>query len=245
MLPRPEPLPELQDSGLGDAEQRALADVRRFVTPGEQALIERSLRDLARDARLPQAAVTGALQRALSGMRPASGFCARLAEELGPLRRSGPEADAPETLAFVASIDDAHGRWLSSAGRSRYAAPAALARALRDDELAPDAFDPGFVPGDAGVLFLTDAAALLGSGESVAGRVCLSGPPAASFVVAEVPRQALRGALRVPTAADGVCREDFVLSPADARLGRTCSGAPEFVASPVPLGAVSRFRLAR
>ena len=246
MLPRPDPLTELQGSGLSDREQRKLADVRRFVDPTEQELIERSVLDLVRDERLPRTDVIEALRRALSGLNAPAGFCARLARELSSLRLAGAEVSPPEAVAVVASIDMVFGSWLSSAGRARYADPAKLARAIRDGTLERDALDEGFaLGGEGGVLFVTDARALDGSAASAAGLVCLTGPPAASFVVALVPSTALVAPLRVPTAADGVCRPKFVLPAPDATAGVTCAGAPEFVTRPVPLGAVSELRLSR
>jgi hypothetical protein len=244
MLPRPEPLPAHRESGLSEGEQRRLADVRRFVTPGEQALIERSLEDLARDPRLPQAEVEQALRGALSRLGSASEFCARLARELEPLTLRGAEAAAPEAVAFVASIETVHAAWLSAAGRSRYQESRLLARAIRDGTLEAGALDRGFVLESApGVVFVTDAEALALPGASAAGRVCLAGPPAASFVVARIPSSALAAPLRVPTAADGACRPNFVLLAADAPRGETCAGAPELVTKPVPLAAVAELRL--
>jgi hypothetical protein len=244
MLPRPDPLPAHRSSGLSAQEQRRLADVRRFVDPREQALIERSLEDLARDPRMPQPEVEQALRGAVSRLGSAADFCERLARELEPLTLRGAEAPAPDVLAIVASIETVHASWLSAAGRSRHGEPRVLARAIRDGTLEPDALDRGFVlRSGPGVLFVTDAAVFDQPGPSAAGRVCLAGPPAASFVIARIPKSALAAPLRVPTAADGACRPNFVLRGADAPRGETCAGAPEFVTQPVPLASVSELRL--
>jgi len=246
LLPRPEPLPELHDSELSGLEQRRLADIRRFLSPRDQELLEQTLQNLTRDPRLPAAEVDAALKRAISLFGTADSFCERLAEELRPLRLSGPAAAAPERVAFAVPIGTAHEHWLGAAGRRLYPDARALARAVRDGEfelgsLAPDApLAPAEDP-----LFVTDAAIFDERGPSAARRLCLAGPPAPSYVVAVIPSAALPQPLRVPTAADAVCRPDFVLPPADATRGSTCSGNPEFVTAPPGLGVVEELRLSR
>jgi hypothetical protein len=95
------------------------------------------------------------------------------------------------------------------------------------------------------VLFAVDAASLEGPGPSSGRRACLSGPPTESYGIAIVPAASLGRPLRVPTAADGVCRPGFALPPAEAARGRTCGGAPEFVTGPLRLGAATELRLVR
>jgi hypothetical protein len=231
---------------LTSREQTRLADIRRFLSPREQQVLERTLGDLVRDPRLPADEVEAALQRALSGFGSAAAFCDRLASELRPLALSGPPADAPAMVAFAVPIATAHERWLSPAGSRRYRDARALARAIRDGELEAGSFAPDTpldAPGRA--FFVTDAAVFDSPGPSAARRLCLSGPPAPSYVLALIASTALPAPLRVPTAADAVCRADFDLPPPDARAGTNCGGSPEFVTAPPTLGDVSEFRLSR
>lgn len=246
MLPRPEPLEIHRETALEADAQRRLGDIRRFLSPQHQAILERSLKDLARDSRLRQEETLAALDRALSRRGAPEDFCDHLAEELRPLRLSGPRAAAPPAAALVVSIDSAYAAWLSQAGRRRYGDARALARAIRDRALAADALDAEHRLGEAeGLVFLSDGAEFERPGPSAARRVCLAGPPTSSYVVAFFPTAELETPLRVPTAADGVCRPDFTLSPADATRGVTCSGFPEFVTAPLRLGDASELRLSR
>jgi len=246
LLPRPDPLPALSDGSLTSLEQRRLADIRRFLSPRDQQVLEQTLRDLAQDPRLPSAEVDAAIKRALSVFGSAGSFCDRLAHELRPLGLIGPLATAPTRVAFAVPIDTAHEQWLSPEGARRYRDPRALARAIRDDELAAGslALDTALGPA-ASAFFVTDAAVFDEPGPSAARRMCLSGPPAPSYVVAVIPSSSLTTPLHVPTAADAVCRPDFVLPPSGARSGSTCSGSPEFVTTPPTLRAVSELRLSR
>jgi hypothetical protein len=246
MLPRPEPLEVHRDTALEAGAQKRLADIRRFLPPEQQAVLERSLTDLARDPRLPQDEVLAALDRALSRRGAPEDFCERLTGELRPLRLSGPPAAVPPVAALVASIDSAYAEWLSKAGRRRYGDARELARAIRDQALAPDALDAEHRLGAAeGLVFVTDGAEFERPGPSAARRVCLVGPPTPSYVVAFFATAELDAELRVPTAADGVCRPDFTLAPGDATPGVTCSGRPEFVTAPLRLGDASELRLSR
>jgi len=246
LLPRPEPLPELEGSGLSWAEQRRLGDIRRFLSPRDQEVLEDTLQNLSRDPRLPEAEVQAAIKRALSLFGAASSFCDRLADELRPLVLSGPLAEAPERVAFAVPIGTAHEQWLSPAGRRRYRDARALARAVRDGEfeLGSLALDVTLGPPEA-ALFVTDAAIFDEPGPSAARRLCLAGRPAPSYVVAVIPSAALPQPLRVPTAADAVCRPDFVLPPRGASRGSTCSGNPQFVTAPASLRSVEELRLTR
>ena len=246
LLPRPEPLRVHRDGGLSPRDQTRLADVRRFLGPYEQQVLERTLENLAQDPHLPGSEVEAALTRALSGFGSASDFCARLQRELQSLALTGPEADAPATVALAVSMRDAHERWLSPMGRERYPEPRILARALRDDDIAPGTFASDAPLGVADrPLFVTDAAELAAPGPSAAQRLCLEGPPASSYVVASIPTSALPAPLRVPTAADAVCRPKFTPAPRGARAGITCSGRLEYVTASVPVGAASGFRISR
>jgi hypothetical protein len=74
---------------------------------------------------------------------------------------------------------------------------------------------------------------------------CLVGPPTPSYVIASLPAASLPEPLRVPTAADGVCRAEFQLAPVAATAGVTCSGSPEYVTASIPVGAVTELRLSR
>lgn len=246
MLPRPDPLPVHAGGGLTPGEQKRLADIRRFVSPYEQEILERTLDNLARDPRLPADEVEAAIKRALAGLGSAASFCDRLERELRPLALTGPLAAEPASIAFAVPIDTAHARWLSAAGTRRYGDARALARAIRDGELEGGSFAPDTPLGDAGrPLFVADAAEFDEPGASTARRLCLSGPPAPSYVLAVIPSAALPAPLRVPTAADAVCRPHFEIPPPGARAGTTCSGSAEFVTAPPTLGAVAEFRLTR
>ena len=245
MLPRPDPLEAYRGAALSEADQRRLADIRRFLPPQEQALLERSLEDLARDPRLPRADVDAAVARALAARPKPEAFCRALARELAPLRLSGPVAEAPARVAVVVPIEAAFAGWLSPAGRRHHADARALARALRDGRLAPEDLAAELRLGEEGTLFVVDAAALAGPGPSAGGRACIGGPPTESYAIASLPAEALDHPLRVPTAADGVCRPGFALPPAQATRGQTCGGAPEFVTEPLRLGAATELRLAR
>jgi hypothetical protein len=232
--------------GLTSGEQKRLADIRRFLSPREQQVLEQTLSDLVRDPRLPADEVEAALKRALTVFGSPEAFCGRLALELRPLLLSGPPADAPAMVAFAVPIGTAHEQWLSTAGSRRYRDARALARAIRDGELEAGSFASGTSLGaPESAFFVTDAAEFDEPGPSAARRLCLSGPPAPSYVLALIPSTALPAPLRVPTAADAVCRPDFELPPAGARAGSTCGGIPEFVTAPPTLGDVSEFRLSR
>jgi hypothetical protein len=251
LLPRPEPLAVHRDAELGPWEQRKLGDIRRFLPPADQLVLERTLVNLETDSRLPRGEARAALKRALSGMRAAAGFCDRLRHELRSLRLVGrPVSEPPARVGTAVGIAFAHERWLSPAGRERYPEPLDLARAIRDGELgalesdgpfAPDAFliDPE------APLFLTDAVYLERRAPTPAQGLCLSGPPARSYVVVVLESAELDSPLRIPTAADAVCRPRFVLPPGDADRGETCRGLPEFVTSPQTLAKVREFRLSR
>jgi hypothetical protein len=251
LLPRPEPLSVHQDAGLGAWEERKLADIRRFLTPAGQLVLEQTLVNLETDPRIPREEARAALKRALSGMRAAAGFCDRLREELRPLRLVGsPIADAPVRVGTVVSITFAHEHWLSPSGRERYPEPLDLARAIRDDELG--AFETnGIFAGSAPLLdaeaplFVTDAIELNRRTPPPAQALCLGGAPAHSYVVVVLETAELGAPLRIPTAADAVCRPGFVLPPADALRGETCKGLPEFVTSPQTVSKVRQFRLSR
>lgn len=246
MLPRPAPLAVHAQSGLTSGEQNRLADVRRFLSPSDQQLLEDSLDHLANDPHLPQAEVEAALKRSLSLFVSADGFCERLAEELHGLVLTGPPALAPPNVAFAVSIDTAWSEWLSGAGRDRYADSMSLARAIRDGEIERSSFDStASLCSGCRPLFVTDAAEFDERGPSAAQRLCLSGPVAPSYVVAILPASELPAPLRVPTAADAVCRPRHTPAAPDARAGRTCSGRPEYVTEPVAVGAVREFRLSR
>jgi hypothetical protein len=246
LLPRPDPLPVHAGGSLSEGEQRRLADVRRFLGPYDQELLERTLVNLGTDPRLPRAEVDAALRRALAGFVSPAGFCERLAGELRGLWSSGPEVTPPAHVAVVVPIELAHARWLSPAGRRRYGEPRALASAVRDDAVEPGALDLAASLGDsADRLFVVDAAAFDGPGPSAARRACLSGPPAASYVVVRIPAERLSGALRIPTTADAVCRPLFEPAPVGAASGVNCAGNPEYVTAPLPLGAAGELRLSR
>jgi hypothetical protein len=243
LLPRPEPLPLLS---LSEDEQRRLGDVRRFLGPYEQGLLERTLENLATDPRLPRAEADAALRRSLAGFVAPATFCERLAGELRGLWLSGPEAKPPAAVAVVVPIDVAHARWLSAAGRQRYREPRELASAIRDDVLEAGSLDLAAPLGDSpDRLFVVDAAAFDGPGPSAARRACLSGSPAPSYVVARIPAERLTGALRIPTTADAVCRPDFEPAPAGATSGLNCAGNPEYVTAPLSVGAAGELRLSR
>jgi hypothetical protein len=234
------------DGSFTASEQRRLADVRRFLSPYEQQLVEETLRHLAEDRRLPPGAADAALHRTLAARPRPKDFCPRLAEELRALELHGPAVEGPEEVGLALSIDAAFERWLSDAGRKRLGDAAGLARALRDGETRAEDFetsawlDTGERP-----LFLTDAASFEPGGASAARIQCLTGPPSRSYVVAVISTARLRSALRIPTAADAVCRPDFQLAPADAPAGLTCSGHPEYVTTPHTLDTATRFHLSR
>ena len=247
LLPKPEPMEIHADSTtLSKGDQSRLANVRRFLDPYEAGLLETSLHQLEEDTRLPEGASDEALKRALSGFSQAEGFCDRFVEELQPLTLQGPDATAPERVATAVSIDDAYDKWLTNSARDQFDQPIELARALRDGVVGPEVFNRSAPLGRPDrPLFLTDAAEFDKKGPSAAGRLCLPGKPAQSYVLAIVPVSALAGPLRVPTAADGACRARFTLTPADATVGETCTGRPEYVTNPVTLAAVEEFRLSR
>ncbi len=247
LLPKPEPMAiHAGSETLTEGDQSRLANVRRFLDPYEAELLEDSLEQLHEETRLPEGASDEALKRALSGFSEAKGFCERFSEELEPLMLQGPVAAAPERVALAVSIDDAYEHWTTGAARSEYDEPIELARALRDGKAGRESFNAGVVVGKAGrPVFVTDAAEFDKKGPSAAGRLCLPGKPAHSYVLAILPVASLPGPLRVPTAADGACRPRFTLTPPDATAGVTCTGRPEFVTHAFTLGAVEEFRLSR
>lgn len=247
LLPRPEPMAVHADGSLSQGKQRRLADIRRFLDPLEQQLLERSIEDLAVEERLPPGTGDAALERAISKtVGNAAGFCDRFLEELRPSMLKGPEAAAPARVAFAIAIDEAYERWVTDATRAQYETPLDLGRAIRDGRLAKGGFDaaaPLIPPGNP--LFVTDAEEFEKKGPSAAGRMCLPGRPAQSYVIAVIPVSALGSPVRVPTAADGVCRPRFVVPPQGATAGATCTGRPEFVTASPTLAAVEEFRLSR
>ncbi len=247
LLPRPAPLAVHTDSGLSQGEQRRLADIRRFLPPAEQHVLEATLANLASDPRLPAGEAEAGLKRALSGGAAAAGFCDRLRTELQSLRLSGEVAPAPPArVATAVPIAYAHEHWLSAAARRRFAEPVDLARAIRDGELPADAFaaDAPLLEWNA-PLFLTDAAELEQRGSPIAHRLCLGGQPAHSYVVVVFLTEELGSPLRVPTAGDAICLPGFVLPGPDADMGETCTGLSQFVTQMQRVGNVKELRLAR
>ena len=247
LLPRPEPLPALGDADLGPWEERKLDDIRRFLPPDEQLVLEQTLVNLATDSRLPRDEAQAALKRALSGLPSSAGFCDRLREELRSLQLVGPPvAQPPARVGTAVSIDFAHENWLGPAGRRRYPGPLDLARAIRDGQLAADAFAPDAPLTDpTEPLFLTPADELHQRAMTPAQGLCLGGPPSPSYVVVTLDSDELGSPLRIPTAADAVCRPNFVLPPAGATHGETCAGLSQFVTASQPLAKVREFRLSR
>ncbi len=245
-LPRPEPMAVHANSTLSDSEQKKLGDIRRFLGPREQALLERSIEDLANDPRVPDGTGDAALSRALGRMGGVSNFCDRFVEELASATLQGPEAAAaPDRVAFAVSTEEAYERWVTDATRARFASSLELGRAIRAGELDANAFDSAAPVGTPGrPLFVTDASVFEAKGASAAGILCLAGQPAPSYVVAVIPTAKL-GSVRVPTAADGACRPRFELSAPDATAGATCTGRPEFVTATPTLGAVESFQISR
>jgi hypothetical protein len=247
LLPRPEPLPEHEEAGLGPWEARKLGDIRRFLPPAQQLVLEQTLVNLETDSRLPRDEARAALKRALSGLPGSAGFCDRLRDELRPLQLTGPPvAEPPVRVGTAVAINFAHEHWLSSTGRRLYPKPLDLARAIRDGELADDAFAPDVsLLGTEEPLFLTDSASLRPRTPPPAQGLCLGGQPAHSYVVVALESAELGAPLRIPTAADAVCLPNFVLPPADADRGETCTGLPQFVTAPQALEKVREFRLSR
>lgn len=251
LLPRPDPLDVHDDADLGPWERRKLADIRRFLPPAEQLVLEQTLVNLETDSRLPLDETRAGLKRALSGLPGSAGFCERLRHELASLRLVGPSvAEAPVAVGTAVPINFAHEHWLSSAGRDRYPEPIDLARAIRDDELGPlennDTFEAGapLIYADS-PLFLTDASLLDRRTPTPAQGLCLGGQPARSYVVVSLETAELGAPLRIPTAADAICLPNFVLPPADAVHGETCAGLPQYVTNSQPLSKVRRMRLSR
>jgi hypothetical protein len=246
VLPPPAPLPQQVQGGLSAEDQARLAEARKAQGPAGQEVLDHTLESLANDPRLQRTDTDAALHRALAGFGRDENFCDRLARELAPITLRGPVAQGPERVALAVSIEQAWREWLSSAGRSRYADPPALARAIRDHALAPGDLDPQapLAPLDRPML-VTDAADLEQLGVAAAEVMCLTGPATPSHVVAVIPASALSAPLHVPTAADAVCRARFVVPPADATTGRTCSGHPEYATAPLRVGAASELRLTR
>jgi hypothetical protein len=251
LLPRPEPLDVHEDADLGPWERRKLADIRRFLPPAEQLVLEQTLVNLETDSRLPRAETRAGLKRALSGLPGSAGFCDRLRQELRSLRLAGPPiVDPPPRVGTAVPIHFAHEHWLSASGRERYPEPIDLARAIRDDELGPlednDTFAPGAALIDAdSPLFLTDAEPLSRRTPTPAQGLCLGGQPAPSYVVVVLETAELESPLRIPTAADAVCRANFVLPPADALRGETCAGLPQYVTHSQSVSKVRGMRLSR
>lgn len=246
-LPRPEPMAVHTDGAISESKQRRLSDIRRFLGPKEQQLLERTIEDLAADERLPEGAGDAALERAIGRTGPNVGrFCDHFVRELEGLTLKGPVAAAPEKVAVAVSTEDAYRRWASQATRARYPTPLEFGRAVRSGEIDGSAFNASASLGTPGApLFLTDAAEFDKKGTGAAGIMCLPGEPAPSYVVAILSSDKLAGPVRVPTAADGACRPRFQRSAPDATAGTTCSGRPEFVAAATPVGAVEAFRLSR
>ena len=238
-----------EDAGLGPWEERKLADIRRFLPPAEQEVLEQTLLNLETDSRLPREETRAALKRALSGLPSSAGFCEALADELRGLRLTGdPVPDPPARVGTAVSLLDAHEHWLSPAGRRRYPEPMDLGRAIRDDELGDwtAVFDlDALLASGEEVLFVTDADSLAQRSPPPAQGLCLGGAPAPSYVVVTFETAELGAPLRIPTAADAVCRARFVLPPADATRGETCAGFPEYATAPQRIGQVRAFRLSR
>lgn len=235
-----------RDSALDSGEQKRLGDIRRFLSPRDQAQLERTLTQLEEDPNLPGGIGAAAVERALSGFKGSDGFCQRVKQELSSHRLSGPESAAPERLAYAVPIREAYDRWLSAAGKARYEDFAALARAIRDAEFALSDLagrSPIALPGE--LLFVTEAAEFSRKGPSAARRMCLSGPASPSYVIAFLDASDLGTPLRVPTAVDGACRPLFELPEAGADHGRTCSGRLEFVTDSQPLSKVRKLKLSR
>lgn len=246
VLPPPPPLPEQVQGGLSPADQARLTEARKAQGPAGQEVLDRTLENLAHDPRLDRADTDAALHRALTAFGREESFCDRLARELAPVALRGPAVKPPDRVALAVSIDQAYREWLSSAGRSRYGDPTALAHAVRDHTLAPGDLDPQapLAPLDRPML-VTDATDLEQPGVAAAEVLCLTGPATPSHVVAVIPASALSAPLHVPTAADAVCRARFVVPPADASVGQTCSGHPEYATAALRLGAASELRLTR
>ena len=246
VLPPPPALPEQVHGGLSPADQARLTEARKAQGPAGQEVLDRTLENLAHDPRLDRADTDAALHRALTGFGRDESFCDRLARELAPVTLRGPAVKGSDRVALAVSIDQAYREWLSSAGRSRYADASALAHAVRDHTLAPGDLDAqaALSPLDRPML-VTDAADLEQPGVESAEVLCLSGPATPSHVVAVIPASGLSAPLHLPTAADAVCRARFVVPPADATIGRTCSGHPEYATAPLRVGAASELRLTR
>jgi hypothetical protein len=246
LLPRPEPMAVHAGSSLSDDEQRRLADVRRFLGPADQVVLEATLENLAADPRLPRAEGEAALKRALAGYVSPRDFCARLAGELAAWRLRGPLVATPPPVALAIPIEAVHARWLTGEGRRRHPDPAALARAIRDATLDRSLLDAAAPLAPAGeALFVVAASAFEGPGPSAGRRACVGGAPAASYVIARLDPRALGAGLRIPTTADAICREHFAPVPEGASAGRNCAGNAEYATEPVPLAAAAELRLAR
>jgi len=248
-LPPPPPLPAAVGQALAPGDEARLAKLRIALAPAEQQLLERSLEQLAADPRIPPAETRSAVGRALDAGGAPEGFCDRLVGALAAWQLRGDPAEAPARLAVAVPIADAHRRFLTAAGRARHPDPVALSRAVRDGALQPDDFGPDvfLVAGDRPT-FATDAAVFErpapGSGGAGA-KLCLSGPPSDSYLIAYVPTARLASAPRVPTAADGICRPRFTPAPPGARSGTTCTGAPEYAVPPLRVADAERFSLSR
>jgi len=248
-LPPPPPLPAAVGQAIAPGDEARLSKVRIALPPSDQQLLERSLEQLTADPRIPQAETRSAVGRALDAGGAPEGFCDRLVGELAAWQLRGDAADAPALLAVAVPISDAHRRFLTAEGRARYADPIALSRAARDGALQPDDFGPDvfLVAGDRPT-FVTDADVFErpapGSGGAGA-KLCLSGAPTDSYLIAYVPAARLASPPRVPTAADGVCRPRFTPAAPGARAGVTCTGSPEYVVPALRVGDAERFGLSR
>jgi len=248
-LPPPPPLPEAVGRSLAPGDAERLAKVRIALPPSEQQLLERSLDQLAADPRIPPQETRAAVTRALDAGGAPEGFCDRLVAELAAWQLRGDAAAAPDELAVAVAIGEAYTRFLTAAGRSRYASPVALARALRDGQLQPDDFGPDvfLVAGDRPTL-VTDASVFTNpapGGSGAGAKLCIPGPPSDSYLVAYVPTSRLATPPRVPTAADGMCRARFAPAPPGARAGATCNGSPEYAVPALRVGDAVRFGLSR
>ncbi|HVP30434.1 MAG TPA: hypothetical protein VMW35_14860 [Myxococcota bacterium] len=248
-LPPPPPLPEPVQRVVAPADEPRLSHIRIQLGPSDQQLLERTLDLLAADPRVPPEATREAVTRALDSVGSAEGFCDRLVVELASWQLRGQPAQAPAEVAVAVPIADAYRRFVTAAGRSRYADAIALSRAVRDGQLQPDDFGPDvfLVAGDRPTI-VTDAIVFMQPVPGAGGagdKLCLSGAPTESYLIAYVPTSRLAAPPRVPTAADGACRPKFTPAPPDATMGHTCTGSPEFAVPALRVGDATHFSLSR